>query len=137
MNTQGRAIAAIGLIGVVSWENECRKRGINFRPSVGLNKAAFLIQKGWSKLGTFAAHVGNRVLGNLDELATTSVALLKPVFDMVTSPVYFYWSYVNTVSQFRYPILAVVGTTSAGLVAFTLTKNRTSVLEYATRMYRR
>lgn len=115
------------------WENECRKRNIVYRPSVGLTKVAKFAEQVWSKLGELAAKVGNQVLGNLDELSQTAVALAKPIVDTATSPIYFYWSYIRTVSQYRYPILATIGTVAVGLMAAVAAENRRAIFCFVTR----
>lgn len=130
-------VSAVTIAGILAWENECRKRGIAYRPSVGLAKVASFAKAAWRTLGEMAARVGNQVLGNLDELYVTSLELAKPIVDTATSPFHFYLGYMQTVMNYKYPILATVGSAAVGLAVVGVLKNRGNILDSTAGLFSR
>jgi len=99
------------IIATIASEHICRVNDIAHRPSVFLNFIAELSKTLWTNIGYYAAVLSSfyeRL--HLGDIASTLCALLKPIWNNITSPGWAIVEYCKTLVTYDHPYLIVLGT---------------------------
>jgi len=101
------------IIATIASEHICRVNDIAHRPSVFLNFIAELSKTLWTNIGYYAAVLSSfyeRL--HLGDIASTLCALLKPIWNNITSPGWAIVEYCKTINTYDHPYLIVLGSTT-------------------------
>ncbi len=89
------------VIGTLTWEHIGRKRDIRYRPSVGLDFVSVKSRKLFRALGTKCAWLSSYLTQiDLKEIGVTINDVMKPTWDLVTSPFCAISGYVRTAAGY-------------------------------------
>lgn len=100
------------------WEHLCKeikekgvKRDGKTRPSTIISYAAKKSQWGFSKIGEGFARISSLyTYFYLQEIADTFMKIMKPLLNLVTSPLYSIKGYVSQMEMYDHPYLVLFGT---------------------------
>ena len=103
--------SVVGLpIGLLLWEYIAKKQISPYKPSALFDQLALYSVNCWYKIGGFAAYMSSfYTCINFKEVVEAAHDLVKPIFDIATSPYYFVKGYVNVSTLYEHPYLVVLG----------------------------
>lgn len=98
-------------ITVFLWEYAAKKALITFKPSSITQFVADQVVSGFYTLGRGVAYLSSfYTYLNFNEFIETAHDIVKPCFDLVTSPYHFLRGYLDTSLLYQHPYLVFMGT---------------------------
>ena len=104
---------------LIIWQHIARVYNLKYRPSYFLERGADLCIYFWTKLGELFARLSSYIhYLRLEELAISTRELIEPLWNSLTSFVYFLKGYMNFLNKVPYKTSLYIGSVSiiTGLV---------------------